>query len=139
MELISKITLPTIQETAFDSSPRVVRNWTGAPVAPQDLWRQRYRASYEILSKLFYDAPELHDLKLLANILPTRQGADERKRSLYKQFADLQGKTLHAVAKQALESKELSEEDKACVKHRYIDFDVRNGGFDTKMARVLCL
>ena len=84
-----------------------------------------------------YNAPELHDLKLLAKIPPTRQGADDRKRSLCNQFADLQGK-MHAVAKQALESKELSEKDKACVKCRYMDLDVRNGGFDTKMARVLC-
>ena len=83
-----------------------------------ELWRKQWRGAYFVLRKFFYNTPHLHD----HDDLGRTESHEERKTAVFAQF----GKAMSvangmSLVLAALESNDLSPEDKESVRIRYVN------------------
>ena len=108
------------EDSASASVLRVALPETGSDLVEEDnpeLWRKKWRGAYFVLRKFFYNTPQLHDI----DALHQAENHEERKTVLFAQF----GKAMSvangmSVVLAALESTDLSPEDKEAVRIRYV-------------------
>ena len=81
-----------------------------------DEWRSQYNKAFEIMRRFFYNSAEHHDLKLL----PHEEGGQLRKRAIYKQWGGKMPREQLKLARLAMESNQLSEEENTAVNTRYL-------------------